>query len=120
MYREIIAPGVDPTQPGLYEWRIEGVGIYIGRYSHASRPRREYGTNVARLLAKREYRKRNPDGFRHIHHHLALAAEARTPITLTFLENQPDKIKRNRRELELIYERREAARSGGLPVLNGG
>jgi len=60
-YREIAAPGVDPELPGLYEWRIDGVGIYVGQFTHASRPRREYGLNVGRLLAGRPYRKATPN-----------------------------------------------------------
>ena len=40
-------PNFDENRPGLYEWRIEGKGSYIGQYRWISRPRREYGLNVA-------------------------------------------------------------------------
>lgn len=116
-YREIPS-GVDPGQPGIYEWRIEGVGCYIGQYTHARRPRREYGLNVGRLLAGHPYRKGNPEGFRRIHRQLAKAMEDPRLITLTLLENQPVKADRNRRERELIAQRRAEAEAGGLPVLN--
>jgi hypothetical protein len=117
-YREIVKPGVNPMLPGLYEWRIEGVGCYIGQYTHARRPRREYGLNVGRILTKRPYRKSKPEGFRQIHRELANAAEAGTPISLTLLENQVAKADRNRRERELIAERGAQAKAGGLRVLN--
>ena len=117
-YHEIKIPGVDPGQPGLYEWCIEGVGCYIGQYTHALRPRREYGLNVGRLLAERPYRKGNPEGFRRVHRQLAKAAQDCRSITLTLLENQPVKDDRNHRERELIAQRRAKAAEGGLPVLN--
>ena len=118
-FTEVVATGVNPDRPGIYEWRIEGVGVYIGQYGRARRPRREYARNVERLLARAPYRKGDPEGFREVHQALAKArAEGRT-ITLTFVENQEVKSDRNRRERELIEERRQAARAGGLAVLNG-
>ena len=110
--------GVRSDVPGLYEWRIAGVGCYIGQYTHARRPRREYGLNVGRILASRPYRKSNPKGFRLIHCALAQAAQGDISITLILLENQELKVDRNRRERELIAQRRTESLSGGLPVLN--
>lgn len=49
-YEELLVEGVDPALPGIYEWRIADAGVYIGQYSHAKRPRRNYGTNVANIL----------------------------------------------------------------------
>jgi len=109
---------VDASLPGLYEWRIEGIGVYIGQYTHSTRLRREYGMNIARLVEGRLYRRGKPDGFRPIHHHLALAVGAKTLVTLTFLENQPDKDARNARARHLIRERQIAAQNGGLRVLD--
>lgn len=117
-YSEIEVPGVCADVPGLYEWRIAGVGCYIGQYTHARRPRREYGLNVGRILAQRPYRKSKPDGFRPIHHALAKAAQAGAVITLTLLENQTSKVDRNRRERAMIAQRRSEANAGGLAVLN--
>ena len=77
-----------------------------------------YGMNIARLTEGRPYRRSNPDGFRPIHHQLALAVGGKRPITLTFLENQPDKISRNARERHFIRMRQIAVSDGGLPVLN--
>lgn len=119
-YVEEVLPGVDAAEPGVYEWRIEGVGCYIGQYTRQRRPRREYGLNVGRLLTGRPYRKNKPGGFRQIHRELTQAVRDRRKITRIFVENQLVKIDRNRRERELIADRRLAATQDGLPVLNGG
>ena len=118
-FTEVVAAGVNPDWPGIYEWRIEGVGVYIGQYGRVRRPRREYARNVERLLAREPYRKGDPEGFRKVHRKLAEARDKDRAITLTFLENHEAKSDRNRRERELIEERRQAAKAGGLPLLNG-
>ena len=101
-YRYVVAPGVSEDVPGIYEWHIEGTGSYIGQFGCIRRPRKEYGRNVIRLLNKRPYRAGNPDGFRRIHLELVNAHRTGARITLTILENIPDRIERNRRERELI------------------
>lgn len=117
-YKEIVIVGVDPERPGIYEWRIEGVGVYIGQYGRARRPRSEYKNNVSNILSGRPYRKGKPDGFRAIHRELAEAVRRGYHVTLTLLENVADKSSRNRRERELIADRRKEEDEGGLPVLN--
>ena len=103
-YTEMIFPGVDPDKRGLYEWRIEGVGSYIGQYRWHARPRRQYGTNVARLLGRLPYRRSNPEGFRRIHWALAAAVVGRRIIDLRFVENA-ERPELNTREQALIAER---------------
>ena len=117
-FREILVAGVDPSVPGLYEWRIEGVGCYIGQYTRATRPRREYAMNVGRIRAGKPYRKSKPESFRAVHRRLAEAALCGKVVTLRIIENVPDKADRNRREREVIADRRREAATGGLPVLN--
>ena len=117
---EIIVPGVSSDLPGIYEWHIEGIGCYIGQYTHAQRPRNEYRLNIERILCQRPYRLGKPEGFRLIHVELARAAQSRQKITLTLLENHVIKADRNRRERELIAERRADATITGLRVLNSG
>ncbi len=97
-------PNFDENRPGLYEWRIEGKGSYIGQYRWISRPRREYGLNVARLINDLPYRKGKPDGFRRIHRELASALMEGRRIELVFLENG-ERPALNARETELIRER---------------
>ncbi len=117
-FAEIVPDGVTPDRPGLYEWRIEGVGCYIGQYSNCSRPRSHYARNLRRLLLGLPYRRGKPGGSRRVHQALALGLEHKAQITLTFLENHSAKHDRNRREREVLRERIEAMRRGGLPVLN--
>ena len=103
-YRYVVATGAREDVPGIYEWRIDGVGIYIGKFKRIRRPTREYGLNVQRILRGQPYRKGKPAQFRHIHRALEEAYRAGLPITLTILENPPvEEI--NRREAELIQER---------------
>ena len=102
--RNDCAWGVDIDRPGLYEWRIEGTGSYIGQYRWISRPRREYGLNVARLINGLPYRKGNLDGFRRIHRELAAALMEGRRIELVILENG-ERPALNDRERELIRER---------------
>ncbi|HEY1604500.1 MAG TPA: hypothetical protein VGF77_02770 [Allosphingosinicella sp.] len=95
--------GATLDEPGLYQWHIEGVGSYVGKFKRKSRPLRHYHRNVRRLLAGLPYRANNPDGFRQIHRELADAVKAGKAIVLTIVEN-PDLAELNRRERELIRE----------------
>lgn len=99
-----IMPNATLDLPGLYEWHIEGVGSYIGKFSKRSRPLRQYAQNVRNLLNDRPYRRNNPDGYRTIHRQLAAAVLTHRLITLTILEN-PSKNDINGRERALIKER---------------
>jgi len=96
----IVAPGVDLAKPGIYKWEIEGDGVYIGKYSKASRPTREYRRNVIRIL--NEKKSHHPDGsFRRVHEALAQAVRDKRKITLTILANA-DKADLNRTEQQFI------------------
>ncbi|MBM0203967.1 hypothetical protein JNW90_13240 [Micromonospora sp. STR1s_5] len=103
-YEFVIMPGVDCRKPGLYEWRIERAGSYIGKYGRIRRPTRQYGRNVYRLLNGLAYRAGNPDGFRRVHHELAAAHREGRRIELIILENV-DGPAMSARELEVIAER---------------
>lgn len=101
-YELRFAKGATLDRPGIYEWHIDGVGVYIGKFSAASRPTGAYTRNVENLLNGRPYRPSNPNGFRRIHHELADAFRLGLAVRLTILENPSDL---NRRERELIAER---------------
>jgi hypothetical protein len=105
-----LADGVDEGKPGIYQWMIEGVGSYIGKYSHIDRPTKQYGRNVQRRINLKPYRKSNEQGFRRIHEALAEAVNSSLKIHLRILENvEPNEL--NAREQALIRELR--------PELNG-
>ena len=90
--------------PGLYEWQIEGVGSYIGKYKRISRPLKHYARNIKNLLRGKAYQKGKPSRFRRIHHELADAVRSGKAIRLIILENRsPADI--NQREQEQIAER---------------
>jgi hypothetical protein len=99
-----MANGADCSRPGLYEWHIEGMGSYIGKFKRIRRPTKEYGRNVLRLLRREAYRKSKPEGVRRIHHELAEAVRLGRRIRLIILENPPLR-EINRREQELIRDR---------------
>lgn len=79
--------GVDAERPGIYAWEIEGVGVYIGRYTRSNRPLGEYDKNVSRLLRGEAYRPNKPDGFRAIHRALAEAVQSSRRVILRLVEN---------------------------------
>ncbi|MBU2935989.1 MULTISPECIES: hypothetical protein [Pacificibacter] len=97
----IVADGVSIDLPGIYAWKIDGIGIYVGKYTRKSRPLREYNKNVRHLLNGEMYRPQNPTGFRRVHHALARAVTDGLRIELHILENcSPENL--NAREQHLI------------------
>lgn len=82
-----VADGVDESKPGIYQWTIEGVGSYIGKYSHIDRPRKQYGRNVERKINLKPYRRSKEEGFRRIHEALAEAVRSNRRVQLRILQN---------------------------------
>lgn len=113
-----VAGGARPDLPGVYEWRIEGGGLYVGQYTNADRRRREYQLNLIRMIQGQPYRRAKPDKFRPVHRALLQAVQEGREITFTILENHTDKLERNRLEREIVAARRTEAAQGGPPVLN--
>lgn len=95
---------MDRTKPGLYEWHIEGIGSYIGKYTRISRPEREYANNLLKMLNGWPYRPKHPTKFRRIHRELKSAYDSGARITLSLLENV-ELADLSRREAEAIAER---------------
>jgi len=105
----ILADRVTLDLPGIYAWKIEGSGVYVGKYTHKFRPLREYDKNVRRLLSDEPYRPQNPNGFRRVHRALAKAVVEGLNVELHVLENCPPETL-NAREQYLIAK----IGSGGL------
>jgi hypothetical protein len=40
-YDYSVGAGVNEEKPGIYEWQIEGVGSYIGKYGRIQRPTKD-------------------------------------------------------------------------------
>jgi hypothetical protein len=49
-FEYLIARDVDENLSGIYEWTIQGVGSYIGKYSSPNRPAGDYCNNVRKHL----------------------------------------------------------------------
>ena len=86
-YRLSISEGVNLDLPGIYEWRIEGAGSYIGRYTYSSRPFGDYARHVRDQFAGGIYKPKQPDGWRRIHRELYAALLDGRVIELIFVEN---------------------------------
>lgn len=101
---------VDESRPLIYMWEIRyHAGQLIGRYvgkakAGANRPRKYYARNVANILAGKPYRKRNPDGYRRVHHALAEAEWLGYTLTLSFLCNVNQEESINEAEQRCIRE----------------
>jgi len=102
---------------GIYEWKIVGHGIYVGKSTKISRRMREYPNNIRKLATNSPYRKNNPDGFRAIHRALYKAYCENRLVEFKVLENC-DRILLNERERFWIYKRTAEAASEGFELLN--
>lgn len=103
---------------GIYEWRIEGVGLYVGKSKDLASRLREYPNNVRKLLAGEPYRKSKPDKFRLIHAH----SPTRT-IDVSPSASQCWRRARSRHSTSVSGRGSSAGAKrlprGGPPVLNG-
>ncbi len=83
-YEFVVVDGVDEAHPSIYEWNIDGGGTYIGKYTHISRPVKEYGRNIYNLLNGRAYRRQNLMGFgafiANWHKHIVKEDESGSPF----------------------------------------
>lgn len=116
-WKQNIGPDIDLTQPGIYEWQIEGVGVYIGQSKRLRQRIREYPNNVSKLLRGAPYRKSKLTAYRAIHHELKRAYEDLNLVSVTVLENC-NISELNERERHWIAVRRFEASQGGPAVLN--
>jgi hypothetical protein len=110
-------PNTPNNSSGIYEWRIDGVGVYVGQAKRLSSRMRAYPNNVRRILDKLPWRKNSKRDFRCVHHALRAAYEVGTPVTFTVLENCPPQLLNEREQYWIALRRSEFAGSG-LKVLN--
>jgi hypothetical protein len=108
---------LDLDQPGVYEWRIEGVGIYVGKALRLKRRLGHYPNNVRRMLQGLPWHGDPAKDYRPIHHALRQAYEQKLAISVTVLE-VCDRDTRSDREQYWISLRREEEAAGGPKVLN--
>jgi hypothetical protein len=107
----------DLDRPGIYEWRIAGVGIYVGKAKALRRRLRDYPNNVRRIVDGLAWHGNPKKNYRQIHHALRDAYEAGLRISVVVLEVcHPDA--RAERERYWIERRRKEQENGGPKVLN--
>jgi hypothetical protein len=124
-YRYVLYDGAREDHPGVYEWVIDTVGCYVGRFSAIGRPRKRYTRNLRHQLAGRPYHIHGRP-YRLIHRAQYEAFIKGIPCTLYIRENIAPYANRSERDgllndLERVWIdlRRREASAGGLPVLNG-
>jgi hypothetical protein len=77
---------LDLDQPGIYEWRIEGTGIYVGKALRLKRRLRDYPSNVRHMLQGLPWQGNPAKDYRPIHHVLRQAYERQLTISVTVPE----------------------------------
>jgi hypothetical protein len=112
-----VSPGIDLSQPGIYEWRIGDDSVYVGKSKRLSGRIREYPNNVRKLLTGAPYRRGKQAAYRDIHRDLRSAHDAFVKVTVTILENCLVS-ELNERERHWIALRRTEAGQGGPRVIN--
>lgn len=116
-YVREIEETLDLDLPGIYEWRIDGVGVYVGKALRLKSRLRAYPNNVRRMLQGLHWHGDPTRNYRSIHHALRDAHEAGTLVVVRVLEACASEA-RNEREQYWIKLRREEAAAGGPKVLN--
>jgi len=118
-YVREIEETLDLDLSGIYEWRIEGVGVYVGKAKRLKSRLRAYPNNVRRMLQGLPWRKNSSRPHRPVHSALQDAHEAQTNVVVRVLEVcLPDVL--HDREQYWIRLRRQEAAAGGPKVLNVG
>ena len=102
---------------GVYQWSIEGVGVYVGKAKVLRDRLRAYPRNVLAMIEGRSWHGNPAREYRAIHKALREAHDAETLVTVTVLEVCDPDI-RAERERHWIRVRRDEAEVGGPRVLN--
>lgn len=116
-YRRDVDAAIDLDQPGIYEWRIEGVGVYVGKALRLKRRLSHYPNNVRRMLQGLPWHGNSARNYRPIHQALRDAHDAQTVVVVRVLEVCAAEA-RGDREQHWIALRRVEEALGGPRVLN--
>lgn len=112
-----IADHIDLNAAGVYEWRIDGVGVYVGKAKKLKSRLQAYPRNVRRMLEGLPWHGNPAREYRRIHHALRQAYESGATVRVAVLEVCDPK-ERAEREIAWIAKRQEEAAAGGPPLLN--
>jgi hypothetical protein len=116
-YQQTTDLSVNMNAAGVYQWSIEGVGLYVGKAKVLRERLRDYPRNVRGMLEGRFWHGDPLKKYRDIHRALRAAYDNETPVFVTVLENCDPTI-RSEREQYWIRLRRAEADQGGPPVIN--
>jgi hypothetical protein len=116
-YRREIDPSTNLDAAGVYQWSIEGVGVYVGKAKKLRTRLSAYPRNVLAMLEGRSWHGDATKDYRQIHHKLRAAYETGKVVMVTVLETCEPEVRANR-ERHWIAVRRAEAEQGGPPVLN--
>lgn len=110
---------VDPSimhEAGIYQWLIEGVGVYVGKAKVLRHRVRAYPNNVRKMIEGRPWHGNPKRDYREIHKALRKAYDNGTRITVTVLEtcDPADRADCERRWIDI---RRGEESRGGLRCL---
>jgi hypothetical protein len=103
--------------PGIYEWKIDGEGVYVGKAKRLATRMRAYPNNVRKILNKVRWRAGSDRDFRAVHHALHKAHESGATVTFSVLEICVAEFL-NERERYWIGVRKAEELQTGLKVLN--
>ncbi len=103
--------------PGIYEWRLTGIGVYVGKALKLRRRIRAYPNNVRRMLIGLPWHGNAMKDYRTIHHSLRRAFDESLPVAVVILENCDAGVIAAR-ERSWIAQRRAEESAGGPAVLN--
>ncbi|MER2510223.1 hypothetical protein [Amaricoccus sp.] len=86
-FRFDIAANIDLARPGIYEWRIDGVGSYVGQSCQLRRRLSQYAANLRRMRDGLPRRVASQDSHRDIHQALSDAIGRGRSVSVTVIEN---------------------------------
>jgi hypothetical protein len=107
----------DLRQAGIYEWRIAGVGIYVGKALTLRKRINAYPNNVRRMIEGLPWHGSPGRHYRAIHYHLRHAYDGDIPVSVAVLE-LCNPSERSEREKRWVAQRRKEHLAGGPRVIN--
>ena len=113
----IVTQGFDLDKPGIYEWRIGDIGLYVGKAKRLRRRIRDYPNNIRRMIEGLPWHGNDAKQYRGIHYELRTAYDAGVEVRVQILENCLAE-DRAFRERAWIAVRRQEQNAGGPRVLN--
>jgi hypothetical protein len=117
-YHRTEDPSINMDAAGVYQWTIEGRGVYVGKAKVLRKRLPAYPRNVLAMLQGRHWHGNPAKKYRAIHEALREACDLGKSVTVTVLENCDASVRAQRERHWIKLRHIEAEKPGGLPVLN--